>query len=160
MDTALSRIPPTPTASPTMPRKIPNAIPWANSNAHKVLLGDIERNVFPNDMPILKAWESIYSKMEEFKDVPYFQFVKRVDAHQKQVQKRKDKSVDNLIRMMHTQLTLAPPKTFLGSDTHILLCEDVKQEMELGISPAPTKEFQACHPEYLALTTTFFGQCL
>ena len=71
MDTALSRVPPTPTASPTMPRKIPNAIPWANSDARKVLLGDIERNVFPNDMPILKAWESIYSKMETFKDVPY-----------------------------------------------------------------------------------------
>ena len=143
-----------------MPRKISNAIPWANSDARKVLLGDIERNVFPDDIPVLKAWESIYSKMEAFKDVPYLQFVERVDAHQKQVQKRKDKSVDDLARLMHTRLTLAPPKTFLGSDTHKLLRKDVQKEMESGASPAPTKVFQARRPEYQALTTTFFGQRL
>ena len=142
-----------------MPRKIPNAIPWAKSDARKVLLGDIENDVFPNDMPVLHAWERIYSKMKEFENVPYLQFVERVDAHRKQVQKRKDKSVDDLARLMNTRLTLAPPETFLGSDTHRLLREDVKQEMESGAC-APTKEFQARRPEYQALSTTFFGQRL
>ena len=155
---ALSR--PTFPACPTMPRKIPNAIPWANSEARKVLLGDIERDVFPDDVPLLKAWESTYSKMEAFEKVPYLQFVERVEAHRKQVQKRKEKSVDDLARMMNTRLTLAPPKTFLGSNTHKLLREDVKQEMESGAAPVPTKEFQARRPEYQALTTTYFGQRL
>ena len=65
----------------TMGRKIPNAIPWAKSDARKVLLGDIENDVFPDDIPVLHAWERIYSKMKKFEDVPYLQFVERVDAH-------------------------------------------------------------------------------
>ena len=97
-----------------MPRKIPNAIPRAKSKACKVLLSNIKNNVFPDNMPVLHAWERIYSKMKEFEDVPYLQFVERVDAHQKQVQKRKDKSVDNLARMMNTRLTLAPQRLFFN----------------------------------------------
>ena len=61
---------------------------------------------------------------------------------------------------MNTRLTLAPNNTFLETDTHLLLREDVKEEVESGREPLSREEFQAKRPEYGQLTGTFFGKRL
>ena len=143
-----------------MARKIPNKIKWTGSRAREILLHDIENGVLEDDVPIAGAWEYIYSKLEAFEKVPYLQFEERVKAHRKQVQLKRDKAIDDLARLMNTKLTLSPPETFLGTETHLLLCADVMDEIENDNPPATTKEFQARRPEYMQMTTKKFGQRL
>ena len=142
-----------------MGRKISGAIPWAGSKARELLLTDIEEGILPDSLTASEAWTE-YEKLDEFAKVPYKQFEERLTAHRKQVHIKKEKSLDDLARLLNTKLTLAPTKTFLGSEKHRLLREDVKAEIESGLKPASTKEFQARRPEYLQLTTTFFGKRL
>ena len=104
------------------------------------------------------AWE-VYSKLEEFREVPYLQFVERVKAHREQVERKKSKATDDTARFMHYRIDNPAPRTFLGSYTHQLLREDVKQEVGRGITLG-TADFRKRRPEYLALEPRFFGQRL
>ena len=74
-----------------MPRsKNPEFINWRGSLARAVLLEDLVKGRLHMDnavMPAQRAWDLVYSKMEEFKEVKFEQFKARLADHRRQVQR-------------------------------------------------------------------------
>lgn len=139
-------------------------IKWRGSKAREILLNDLENKIVPlddDDFPAAEAWSTLYCDTDEFKEVPYEQFERQLKAHRKQVQKRWDEATEDGARYMNFRLEFPAPATFRGSPTHILLREDVKEEMERGEGYAmPVDIFRSLRPEYQAMGTSEFGQRL
>ena len=86
------------TLLPIMPHRIPGAIPWRNSAARKILLGDLERAITPlyeSELTAEDAWARVYKHLVEFEQVPFQQFQVQLQAHREQVLRRVKKAADN-----------------------------------------------------------------
>ena len=120
--------------------KIPGAIDWKKSAARKILLGDIENHLLPDDMPADEAWRRLYKHMGGFEGVPFKQFEKQLKAHREQVWGRLKRAADDEVRLRNYRNLVPEPTTFRRSATHMLLRKDVAAEMEAGIYRASSDE--------------------
>ena len=72
----------------------PPFIDWRNSRAKEIILCDLEDGLLSIEehgkygMSAEKAWKSVYSKLEEFKNVPFRQFEVRLRDHREQIKRR------------------------------------------------------------------------
>ena len=146
-----------------MPQRVSNEIKWRNSAARKVLLGDIENSIIPlfeSELSAEDAWARVYKHLVEFEKVPFEQFKRQLHAHRDQVQRRLRKANDDEVRYRNYRAVSPEPETFRGSATHMLLRQDVADEMHQGSYRAPSNEFRMRREEYQAMSVREFGQRL
>ena len=132
-----------------------DGIEWGKSAARMVILYDLESNVLSTDNdenPPSEIWEEIYSKMEEFEDVPYWQFEENVIKLRKIHDESRDKSLkEDLI--MASDLSKNPTTThnahgelkFYLTRAKELLRHDIEKKNHVGLKAS---EFQETRDEY------------
>jgi hypothetical protein len=130
-------------------------ISWRDSVQAQILLHDLEEGILPLDNyehSAYDAWHDCYSKMDEFKNVPFQQFRDRLRDHRKQVQKRVDQSMRDEVARMHDR-HIYPRQirnsrgdlVFDMSPAKMILREDVINGIHETMTPS---ELQRLRPEY------------
>jgi len=137
-------------------------IHWASSAAREVMLADLESGHLPLynfHLDATSAWD-VYKLLEEFKNVPFRQFERQLDAHRRQVLQRQAVIRGEEEAMLQFR-AMNPRKTHDCRGNPVIdmlpvkgiLREDVKNDRHVGLSPS---EFRMTRPEYQALDLELF----
>ena len=133
-------------------------IDWKNSEAREILIKELQNGNLPLDERALsakEAWEKTYSKIAEFKDVPFSQFADRLADHRKQVEKDHNASIRNEVALLNSRSVYPRAafkhnceKVFDMSPAKDLLRSDIKANFAQKAKKTP-EEIRLSRPEYL-----------
>jgi len=141
-------------------------IHWQSSAARAIMLADLECQHLPLydfHLDARGAWD-VYQHLEEFKNVPFTQFARQLQAHRNQVLQRKT-VIEGEEQAMRQFRAMNPRKQNDCRGNPVidmmpvkdLLREDVKMDRHIGLTPS---EFRMLRPEYRALDCGLFKQRL
>ena len=150
--------------NPTQPPK-PTNIKWKTSVAREIILTDLEEGrlaLYENELPAREAWDTIYCHLHEFRNVPFEQFKKQLEAHRKQALKKTKKAFNEEISFIHDRSLHPRPlankrgePSFDGTPAQELLREDVRNKLHEVMTPS---QLQASQPEYKVYKPAIFKQ--
>lgn len=132
-----------------------DGIDWGKSAARMVILYDLESlrlSTDDDEYPPSEIWEEIYSKLEEFEDVPYWQFEENVIKLRNAYDKSRDKSLqedlilaDDLAKNPTTTHNARGELKFYLTRAKQLLRHDIEKQNHVGLTAS---EFQETRVEY------------
>eukprot|EP00980_Cylindrotheca_fusiformis_P018858 scaffold6293_cov120-Cylindrotheca_fusiformis.AAC.3 len=133
-----------------------DGIDWGKSAARMIILYDLESSRLSTDNdedPPSEVWEEIYSKLEEFEDVPpYWQFEENViklrKAHDKSIDKSLQEDLilaDDLAKNPTTTHNARGEPKFYLTRAKQLLRHDIEKKNHVGLTAS---DFQQTRVEY------------
>jgi len=132
-----------------------DAVDWRASSARLIILYDLERGTLSTDNdeePAEELWEQVYSGLEEFEDVPFWQFEEKLKDHRRRHEESLDLSLqedmilaDDLEKHPTTTHNARGELKFYLTKAKQLLRQDVEKNNHKGLLPS---EFQATRVEY------------
>ena len=134
----------------------PKYIKWKGSAAAAIIKNDLQQGMLDlEEPPANVVWQQTYSKLAEFKDVPFEQFEKRLRDHRQQYARRFNRSQTEEI--LFQQDRLLNPRQYRNNrgelvidmhDIKDMLREDMHNGVHIGKTPS---ELQATRPELYGL---------
>ena len=132
-----------------------DAIDWRKSSARLVILYDLESgrlSIDDDEEPADELWNVVYKHIEEFEDVPFWQFDEKLQDHREQHEKSLNASLEEDMILAH-DLALHQTTThnhrgelkFYLTKAKELLRSDVMNGNHESLTPA---EFQQTRREY------------
>jgi hypothetical protein len=138
-------------------------VDWKNSKARTILIEDLHEGFLPldeEDLSAEEAWESVYSLLDEFLDVPFEQFEVRLADHRAQVKKDYLASIRDEVAFINSRrlyprspLNRKGEKVFDMTTAQELLRQDIKNG--LGKSKSP-EQIRLSRKEYMEFEKTIF----
>ena len=132
-----------------------DGIEWGRSPARMIILYDLESGRLSTDNdeePPSEVWSEIYCSLEEFEDVPYWQFEENIIKLRKAHDELRDKSLkedlilaDDLAKHPTTSHNSRGELKFYLTRAKELLRHDVERKNHVGMTPS---EFQKTRTEY------------
>ena len=111
---------------------------WSGSGAQQILLFDIQAGVLGLDQPgPREAWDTIYSKIEEFKDVRYEHFRDRLRDHRAQHKKKASQSAHEEV-LFHRDISIRGPPAARKPNGKLIFArhkanEQLKKDVKEGL---------------------------
>jgi hypothetical protein len=142
----------TPQPQPSQPTPKPS-IDWRRSQAKNIILGDLDQGILSTDEDVLSAeetWTTCYSKVWEFRHVPFKQFKARLKDHRAQYKNNLARAMDEDIALNHDR-GIHPRRfhnnrgepVFDLSVAKALLQQDVEDGVHLTMTPAELQGSQS-----------------
>lgn len=127
-------------------------IPWNHSQPQAILLHDVRLGNLQPEKSAEEAWEEVYSKIVEFKHVPFQQFKEKLFDYREKLKEDDAVVAVAYAAYMHdrryyqrTHKSNGRP-IFRLSPAQPLLVDDIKNKRHVGMLPS---EFHRTRPEYL-----------